>query len=132
MKRHLGQKKVSLGRLYRQHFYERILHRAPGFVEVYQELGKLYYQEGLHQKALRIHHLWRQARPEDPLVYYYLACDYSVLSDLPRALACLEIALILGYRHQAGLEKNPALTNLRHHPRYQILLQRFFQSPAKR
>ncbi|HOL67506.1 MAG TPA: hypothetical protein PKX93_08640 [bacterium] len=125
-----SRSKVNL--VYRQELYERILQRAPDFPEVCQQLGQLYARQGRYLDCLRIDQNWRRARPQDPLAYYNLACDYALLHDPDMSLACLEIAFLLGYRDRRQLEKDPELENVRGHPRFRILLRRYFPQPNRR
>jgi hypothetical protein len=54
--------------------------------------------------------------PANPLVFYNLACSYSLLGEVDRAATALDKALLLGYRDFKWLAKDPDLRTLRKHP----------------
>jgi TolB-like protein/Tfp pilus assembly protein PilF len=62
--------------------------------------------------------------PDDPLVLYNIACNYSVLGQPNEAIACLEKAVQLGYHYKEWLEQDTDLVALRGEPRFQALLSR--------
>ena len=51
--------------------------------------------------------------PHNPLVFYNLACSYSLNGELNRAAVALKKALALGYRDFKWLAKDPDLRQLR-------------------
>jgi hypothetical protein len=59
--------------------------------------------------------------PQNPLVFYNLACSYSLADEIDRAAAALEKALSLGYRDFAWLVKDPDLKKLRAQPAFDEL-----------
>jgi len=63
-------------------------------------------------------------RPGDALVYYNLACSYSLTEQFESAAAALNRALDLGYRDFKWLSKDPDLAKLRKHPLYKKIRAR--------
>ena len=63
-------------------------------------------------------------QPHDPLVYYNLACSYSLNDQFDLAVAALEKALNLGYCDFAWLAKDPDLRKLRKQPLYQRIQEK--------
>jgi hypothetical protein len=59
--------------------------------------------------------------PRNPLVFYNLACSYSLNSDFDLAAAALQKALTLGYNDIKWLARDPDLRQLRKHPLYQTI-----------
>ena len=59
--------------------------------------------------------------PSNPLVFYNLACSYSLNSEFDLAATALEKALALGYRDFKWLAKDPDLRRLRKHPSYRTI-----------
>ena len=59
--------------------------------------------------------------PRNPLVFYNLACSYSLNRELDRAAAALEKALLLGYRDFNWLARDPDLRPLRKDPIYRSI-----------
>jgi non-specific serine/threonine protein kinase len=62
--------------------------------------------------------------PDDPLVLYNIACNYSMLGQPHEAITCLEKAIQLGYRYKEMLEQDTDLIALRGESRFQAILSR--------
>ena len=61
---------------------------------------------------------------DEPAIMYNVACTYSLLGELDRAIELLDRAIQQGYGHQAWLAHDPDLAPLRKDPRFQGLLDR--------
>ncbi|HWD20729.1 MAG TPA: tetratricopeptide repeat protein [Verrucomicrobiae bacterium] len=99
-------------------FLEGIARRDPTYVEALQILGDDYTRRGRFDEGLRIDEKLCQLRPDDSLVYYNLACSYSLTSQLERAIEALEASINLGYRDFKWMSQDPDLKNLRQHAEY--------------
>jgi tetratricopeptide (TPR) repeat protein len=99
-------------------FLEGIVRREPAFVEALQILGDHYTQRGLYDQGLKIDQQLSRLEPRNALVFYNLACSYSLIRDFERAAESLETALSLGYRDFNWLVRDPDLRYLRKHPCY--------------
>src|SRR5205814_8595758 len=88
----------------------------PGYVEALQVLGDHYTQRGKFGQSLSVDKQLSQLDPRNPLVFYNLACSYSLNAEFDCAAAALEQALSLGYRDFKWLAKDPDLRTLRKHP----------------
>jgi len=102
-------------------FLQGVVRRDPEFVEALQILGDHYTQRGQFDESLRIDKQLSRLEPQNPLVFYNLACSYSLNSDFERAAAALEQALVLGYRDFKWLAKDPDLRSLRKHPAFRTV-----------
>ncbi len=100
-------------------FMEGIVHRDPKYVEALQILGDHYTQRGRYTHSLKVDQQLSRLQPRNPLVYYNLACSYSLNREFDLAAAALEQALALGYRDFKWLARDPDLRPLRKHPSYQ-------------
>jgi tetratricopeptide (TPR) repeat protein len=87
-------------------------------VEALQILGDAYTKRGQFADGLKIDEQLAQLRPSDALVYYNLACSYSLTGQIELAGTALERALHLGYRDFKWLSTDPDLRNLRLHDIY--------------
>jgi tetratricopeptide (TPR) repeat protein len=99
-------------------FMEGIVRRDPKYVEALQILGDHYTQRGKFDHSLKVDQQLSRLEPRNPLVYYNLACSYSLNSDFDLAAAALEKALALGYRDFKWLARDPDLRPLRKHPSF--------------
>lgn len=99
-------------------FLEGIVRRDPRYVEALQILGDHYTQRGQFDHSLQVDRQLSQLEPKNPLVFYNLACSYSLNSDFNHAAVALEKAITLGYRDFKWLAKDPDLRLLRKHPLY--------------
>jgi non-specific serine/threonine protein kinase len=62
--------------------------------------------------------------PEDPAIYYNLACMYSILDEIDNALDMLEKAIEKGFAAKSWIENDGDLRPLRTHPRYIEMLKK--------
>jgi tetratricopeptide (TPR) repeat protein len=97
-------------------FMEGIVKRDPRYVEALQILGDHYTQRGRYDHSLKVDKRLSRLEPQNPLVFYNLACSYSLNSELDLAAIALERALSLGYRDFKWLARDPDLRRLRQHP----------------
>lgn len=99
-------------------FLEGILRRDSNYVEALQLLGDHYTQRGKFEEGLRVDERLAKLEPKNSLVFYNLACSYSLVGNVDAAAAALENAILLGYRDFNWLAKDPDLRALRNHPAY--------------
>ena len=102
-------------------FMEGIVRRDPRFVEALQILGDHYTQRGRFDHSLKVDKRLSRLEPQNPLVFYNLACSYSLNSEFDFAADALEKALSLGYRDFKWLARDPDLRRLRQHPLYRTI-----------
>ena len=99
-------------------FMEGILRRDPEYLEALQLLGDHYTQRGRFLDGLQVDEQLARLLPDNSVVYYNLACSYSLTDKFEQATIALNRALELGYRDFAWLAKDPDLKKLRAHPEY--------------
>jgi tetratricopeptide (TPR) repeat protein len=97
-------------------FMEGIVRRDPEYIEALQLLGDHYTQRGSYDQGLRIDEKLSRLEPNNPLVFYNLACSYSLIGQVDLAAHALKKALTLGYRDFKWLAKDPDLRTLRKDP----------------
>jgi len=102
-------------------FLEGLLRRDPQYVEALEILGDHYTRRGDFEHSLKVDEQLSQLEPRNPLVFYNLACSYSLNREFDRAAASLERALTLGYCDFKWLAKDPDLRQLRQHPVYRTI-----------
>jgi tetratricopeptide (TPR) repeat protein len=99
-------------------FLQGIIRREGGYVDALQLLGDHYTQRGQFEEGLKIDEHLSRLEPKNPLVFYNLACSYSLTGQMDRAAGALDQALSLGYRDFRWLARDPDLRKLRKHPLY--------------
>jgi len=99
-------------------FIEGLVRRDPDYVDALQLLGDHYTQRGRYAEGLKVDERLARLQPDDALVFYNLACSYSLTEQFDRATLALEKALGLGYRDFNWLAKDPDLHKLRQQPIY--------------
>ncbi len=105
-------------------FYEGIIHKQPNFIEALGALGDLYTKKGDYHKGLVIDEKLAQLKPDDPIVLYNLACSYSLLKDIDKALDVIKQAVKCGYDEFEYLLEDEDLTNLQKDPRFKRYITR--------
>jgi tetratricopeptide (TPR) repeat protein len=103
-------------------FYEKLLEKNPNFSNALIALGDAYTRSGRYKDGLKIDKRLAELKPDDPVVYYNLACSYSLLKMAEPAFAALEKAMLLGYRDFSFIDKDPDLEFIKKTPRYKKLL----------
>ena len=99
-------------------FIEGIVRRDPDYVDALQLLGDHYTQRGRFDEGLKVDERLARLDPENALVFYNLACSYSLTDQFDRAALALEKALELGYHDFAWLTRDPDLKKFRREPAY--------------
>ena len=64
---------------------EGLVRRDPDYVDALQLLGDHYTQRGRYAEGLKVDEHLSCLEPHDPLVFYNLACSYSLTDQFDRA-----------------------------------------------
>ena len=99
-------------------FLEGLVRRDPDYIAALQILGDLYTRRRRFEDGLRIDLKLAELCPNDPLVFYNLACSHCLLNQPDAAFAALRKALAMGYNDWKWLNEDPDLENLRKDPRF--------------
>jgi len=99
-------------------FMEGLVRRDPEYVDALQLLGDHYTQRGRYTDGLQVDERLARLEPESPLVFYNLACSYSLTDQFDHAALALEKALQLGYTDFNWLARDPDLKKFRQQPAY--------------
>ena len=105
-------------------FMEGLVRRDPEYVDALQLLGDHYTARGRFVEGLQVDERLARLEPGNPVVFYNLACSYSLTAQFERAALALEKALDLGYKDFAWLAKDPDLKKLRAHPLFDDLREK--------
>src|SRR5271154_3646323 len=112
-------------------FIEGIVRRDPNYVDALQLLGDHYTQRGRFNEGLKVDERLANLDPENALVFYNLACSYSLTDQFDRAALALEKALSLGYKDFAWLAKDPDLKKFRAQPAYDEIKEKIRRMKGK-
>jgi tetratricopeptide (TPR) repeat protein len=112
-------------------FMEGLVRRDPNYVDALQLLGDHYTQRGRFNEGLNVDERLARLEPESPLVFYNLACSYSLTGQFDRAALALEKALGLGYRDFAWLARDPDLKKFRQQPAYDEIKEKILRMKNK-
>jgi tetratricopeptide (TPR) repeat protein len=99
-------------------FMEGLVRRDPNYVDALQILGDHYTQRGRFTEGLHVDEHLARLEPNNPTVFYNLACSYSLTDEFDRALFALDRAIELGYRDFKWLARDPDLKKLRAQPAF--------------
>lgn len=103
-------------------FFESVLRRDPGYVDVVAILGGLYTKTGRIADGLKMDRKLVRLCPDDATAHYNLACSLT-LSDRPNdALVTLSQAIELGYDDLEWMSNDPDLKTLRPDPKFKKLI----------
>jgi tetratricopeptide (TPR) repeat protein len=102
-------------------FIEGIIRRDPNYVDALQLLGDHYTRRGRFNDGLKVDEQLAGLEPKNPLVFYNLACSYSLTEQFDRAAFALKKAFALGYCDFQWLAKDPDLKKFRQQPAYRDL-----------
>jgi tetratricopeptide (TPR) repeat protein len=112
-------------------FMEGLVRRDPDYADALQLLGDHYTQRGLYAEGLEVDERLARLEPSNAVVFYNLACSYSLTDQFDRAALALEKALSLGYRDFAWLAKDPDLKKFRQQPAYDEIKARIRRMKSK-
>jgi tetratricopeptide (TPR) repeat protein len=131
----MPKKQTSRKRLSRQEkrdldieigFLEGVVRRDPGYIEALQILGDNYTKRGKYLEGLRIDQQLAHLKPTDSLVFYNLACSYSLTEQYSEAAQALDRAIEFKW-----LAEDPDLEDLRKQPIYRRIRAKVRQLRVK-
>ena len=105
-------------------FMEGLVRRDSNYVEALQLLGDHYTQRGRFSEGLHVDERLARLEPQNPLVFYNLACSYSLTDQFDRAMFALDQAIRLGYRDFKWLANDHDLKKLRAQPAFAAIREK--------
>jgi len=90
-------------------FYERLVKDNPYFIDALIPLADAYTKVGKFKKGLAIDKKLARLKQHDPMIFYNLACSYSLLNMAREAFKALRKAISLGYADLRYLQHDPDL-----------------------
>ncbi|MFH2137960.1 MAG: tetratricopeptide repeat protein [Candidatus Omnitrophota bacterium] len=116
------QKKKDTSLIFEIDFFEKLIQDNADYVDALIPLAENYTKAGDYENGLRIDKKLVKLRPDDAVIRYNLACSYSILGEIDKALATLRKAIDLGYSDFKFIEQDPDLLNLRKDLRYKTII----------
>lgn len=104
-------------------FLEALSSRLPEHRELLKTLGELYTAAERYEKGLQVDRKLIRLCPDDPSVWYNLACSLSLTRQIEEALQVLKTALKKGFSDYTLLSEDGDLDELRDDPRYERIMQ---------
>ena len=102
--------------------YEDLLKDKPNLAAALIPLADAYTKKGLYEKGLQADLRLVALRPDDDIVHYNLACDYSLLQNADTSLRHLERSIELGYDDFEYMNEDPDLAFTRKDKRYKEMV----------
>lgn len=99
-------------------FLEGLRSRMPLDVDVLKVLGDDYTRAKRWQEGLDVDLELARLLPNDPYVFYNLACSHSLLGKMKESVDALKKAIQLGYSDWNYVKKDADLDNLRKSPEF--------------
>lgn len=104
-------------------FFESVLRRDPGYVDVVEILGGLYTKQGRIADGLKMDRKLVKLQPSNATAHYNLACSLALSRRKADALRALRQAVHFGYRDFDWMQQDPDLDDLKQHPEFLSLLE---------
>jgi len=105
-------------------FYEKLVSQKPDFIDALAALADAYTKRGRYAQGLHVDQTLAHLRPDDPNVFYNLACSYSLIENTEKSFIALERAIALGYSDFRHMLKDPDLQRIRKDVRFSRLARK--------
>ena len=99
--------------------YKMALHHDKNLNEVYINMSNAYLKGQQYPEAKKTLDKLKTQAPENPHLYYNLACYYSLTRQEEASLKALQQSIRLGYKNLKDVHTDPDLANLRQIPEFQ-------------
>ena len=109
-------------------FLQGLVNRDYEYIEALQLLGDDYTKRGKFRDGLKIDEQLAKLLPEDSMVFYNLACSYSLTNAINESIVALNKAVILGYSDSEWMDRDPDLNNVKSDNRYNSIRQKLIDN----
>ena len=100
-------------------FLAGLAKRDPEYIEALQLLGDDYTKRGRFPEGLAVDEHLSRLLPEDSMVFYNLACSFSLTDRVDDSITALKKAVQLGYDDSKWMDEDPDLNKIRSDPRFE-------------
>jgi len=98
--------------------YRMALHHDKALNEVYINMSNAYLKGQQYEEAKKTLDSLKARAPENPRLYYNLACYFSLVHQESASLEALQQSIRHGYKNHEGFHTDPDLANLRKTPKF--------------
>lgn len=105
-------------------FVKRLAVRMPEDIPVLQTLADLLSEAGCREESLETDLRLARIEPDNPAVWYNLACSYTLMGMPDEAFDSLSKAVALGYDNYHWFMQDEDISALRKDARFYVLLNR--------
>ena len=99
--------------------YKMALHHDKALNQVYINMSNAYLKGQKYEEAKKTLDALKAQSPDNPHLYYNLACYFSLVHQEAASLKALQQSLRLGYKNREDAHTDPDLANLRKTPEFQ-------------
>lgn len=121
-------KKITAAERKEIEFLECLARRCPEDISILKALADMLTKAGRHEDGLATDVRLSRMCPDDPQVWYNLACSYALTNMRAEALLALERAVDKGYRDLHWLIEDKDLESLKTDKRFHSILLRLQKS----
>lgn len=104
--------------------YRMALRHDSEIYEVYINLSTAFLKGGQFADALKTLKTLQTKQPENPMLYYNIACYYSRTGNVDAGFLNLDKAFRFGFDNKTQLLSDPDLENLRNDPRFNLWVKK--------
>ncbi len=108
-------------------FFKKIIQEKPNYTEALIPLANAYTKTGQYKKGLEIDKRLAELKPKDPIVFYNIACNYSLLNNSKEALNYLNKAIKLGYDDVEYMLQDSDFNNIKENVEFKNLIKKYFK-----
>ncbi len=103
-------------------FYEKLIKDKPDFIDALIPLAEAYTKKGRCEEGLKIDKRLAKLLPDEPIIFYNLACSFALVGGKREAITALKKAIQFGYRDFNHMKRDPDLKSLHEEEVFQKLI----------
>lgn len=104
-------------------FFEKLIKNYDNFTDALMPLAENYTVRGLYKKGLAVDKKLSQIKPDDPIVWYNLACSLALTGSNMSAIKALKKSIELGYCDYEHMVHDKDLDSIKQDVRFKKILQ---------
>ncbi len=105
--------------------YLKSIELNPDLFIAYENLGFMYYMTQKYNDCIDVNIKWATVDSSNDLIYYNIACLYSISGDGEKAITWLEKAIEKGFNNYEKLKADTDLENAKNTPAYKTFEEKY-------